>query len=129
MMRVPGRSRRSRGGPFLFGQVEHLLPEFAKLEVLLQHLGQPEDRVGGQIEELFLPRRRHARAADADDARLGLLFLEGEDQVRAMRVAAGFARDHENDRGPFGMGRLGSAHGRGERILKSAARFAWRSAR
>ena len=34
----------------------------------------------------------------------------GEDQVRAMRIAAGFARDHEDDRAAFGRGRLGSAH-------------------
>ena len=144
MMRVPGRSRRRRRsepeieagtvdqddrvGPLPFGQIEHLVPKFAKFEVLLQHLGQSEDRMGGQIEKLFLPRRGHARAADADDARLGLFFLDGLDQFRAMGVAAGFACDHENDEGPFGRGRLGSAHGR-DKHLRSAARFASRSVR
>ena len=39
-----------------------------------------------------------------------MLLLEGLDQFRAVRVAARLARDHENDRRPFGRGGLGGAH-------------------
>jgi hypothetical protein len=98
-------------GPFPLGEIEYLIAEPAEFDLLLQDFDQADDGMGREIEELLLSRRRHARAADADDPRARLLLVDGLDEFRAVRIAAGLARDHEDDRGRFGRGRLGSAHG------------------
>ncbi len=49
------------------GSIEQLMKEASQLEILFEHIGQPDGRMGREVKSQVNPRRSHVRPARAKE--------------------------------------------------------------